>query len=171
MDTFLDVQSLVDERRKQENARLKTFNLILQQCFSQIKRYNKEKIYEMDFKIPKFQMGVPLYDVDALKNYLIHHITENGLKVIVLQDEYTLYISWKETDIDLEKYLKKKKSLTTSIFNDDGTPVASEMLDTVSPSTMRYRQAKQQQIMMERENRFAMQRSRFPAPAVPNNRY
>jgi hypothetical protein len=170
MDTFLDIQSLVDERRKQENARLQTFKQILQQCFTQIKRYNKDKIYEMDFKIPMFVMGVPRYDVEALKNYLVHHLVENGLKVIILHDGYTLYISWKETDINLEQYLKKKKSLATSIFNVDGTPVTTEQTDTVSPLTMRFRQAKQQQLMMERENRFAMQRERFPAPQ-PKNRY
>ena len=167
MDTFLDLQSLVDERRKQDNARLVTFNKILQQCFSQIKRYNKDKIYELDFKIPLFLLGFPRYDVEALKNYLVHHLTDNGLKVIILADGYTLYISWKETDINLVQYLKKKQSLATSIFNVDGTPITTEDTATVSPTTMLYRQAKQQQILEERENRFAMQRTRFPAPPPP----
>lgn len=172
METFLDIQSLVDERRKQENTRLKAFNTILQQCFSQIKRYNKDKIYELDFKIPMFLMGIPRYDVSALKNYLVHHLTENGLKVIVLADGYTLYVSWKETDINLEQYLKKKQSIATSIFNVDGTPITTEDTATVSPLTMRFRQVKQQQIMEERENRFNTQRDRFTAPQQqPRNRY
>jgi hypothetical protein len=170
MDTFLDLQALVDERRKQENGRLKTFNTVLQQCFSQIKRYNKEKIYDMDFKIPLFIIGVPLYDVDAMRNYLLHHLTENGLKVIMLKDNLTLYISWKETDINIEKYMNKKNRI--AMFNNDGMPTATETMATVSPSTMLYRQAKQQQIQTEREERLAMQRVRFPAPPPQrSNRY
>jgi hypothetical protein len=171
MDTFLDLQSLVDEKRKQDNGRLDTFKKILQQCFAQIKRYNKDKIYEMDFKIPRFQLSVPRYDIETLKNYLVHHLTDNGLKVIILADGYTLYISWKETDINLEQYLKKKQTLATSIFNLDGTPITTEDTATVSPMTMFYRQAKQQQMMTDRENRFSMQRSRFQAPQKPRNIY
>ena len=167
MDTFLDLQALVDERRKHENGKLQVFKSVLQQCFSQIKRYNKEKIYEMDFKIPLFVIGSPLYDVEALKNYLVHHLTENGLKVILLMDGLTLYISWKETDINLEKYLKKKK--TTAMFNPEGMPIDTEVTATVSPLTMKFRQAKQQQIQAEREGRFAVQRSRFSSPAPASN--
>ena len=161
MDTFLDLQQLVDERRKHENGRLNVFKTILQQCFSQIKRYNKDKIYELDFKIPLFQIGAPIYDVDALRNYLVHHLMENGLKVFILQDNLTLYISWKETDINLEKYLRKKKTVDQSLFKADGMPVATEVQNTVSPLTMKFRQEKQRQIQQERENRFMNQRSRF----------
>jgi hypothetical protein len=164
MDTFLDLQQLVDERRKHENGRLQVFKSILQQCFSQIKRYNKDKIYEMDFKIPLFQIGSPIYDVDALRNYLMHHLRENGLKVILLHDELTLYISWKETDINLEQYLRKKKTIDKSLFKADGMPVETTAQGTVSPLTMKFRQQKQKQIQSEREGRFAIQRSRFNAP-------
>lgn len=161
MDTFLDIQSLVDERRKHENGKLTVFKKVLQQCFAQIKRYNKDKIYEMDFKIPVFLIGAPIYDVKALKNYLIHHLTDNGLKVVLLADGLTMYISWKETDIDIEKYLQKKKTVSVSLFNVDGMPVTTQETNTVSPSTMKFRQEKQKQIQAERENRFNKQANRW----------
>lgn len=161
MDTFLDLQSLVEERRKHENARLNVFKQILQQCFNTIKRYNKEKIYEMDYKIPLFIIGAPKYDIGILKNYLTHHLIENGLKVIILADGYTLYISWRETDIDLEKYMQKKKSVETQLLNIDGFPVATEKTHTVSPSTMQFRIAKQKQLQEERQNRFTQQNNRW----------
>ena len=164
MDTFLDVQALVDERRKHENGKLNVFKKVLQQCFAQIKRYNKDKIYEMDFKIPVFLIGAPIYDVQALKNYLIHHLTDNGLKVVLLADGLTMYISWKEIDIDIEKYLQKKKTVSVSLFNVDGMPVTTSDTNTVSPSTMKFRQEKQKQIQAERENRFNLQANRWGAP-------
>ena len=164
MDTFLDLQSLVEERRKHENARLTVFKSILQQCFNIIKRYNKERIYEMDYKIPLFIVGSPKYDIDILKNYLIHHLVENGLKVIVLADGYTIYISWRETDINLEKYMKKKKYVEEHLLDVDGFPVSTERTNTVSPSTMQYRIAKQKQLQEERQSRFSQQQSRWSAP-------
>lgn len=171
MDTFLDVQALVDERRKHENGKLNIFKKVLQQCYAQIKRYNKDKIYEMDFKIPVFIIGAPIYDVQALKNYIIYHLTDNGLKVILLADGLTVYISWKETDIDIEKYLKKKKTVSVSLFNVDGMPVTTNVTSTVSPLTMKFRQEKQKQLQEERANRFNVQTNRFSAPVDPRFRY
>ena len=68
MDTFLDVQALVDERRKHENGKLNIFKKVLQQCYAQIKRYNKDKIYEMDFKIPvkNLQKGTRASDTEII---------------------------------------------------------------------------------------------------------
>lgn len=162
MDTFLDIQALVDERRKHENGRLTIFKSVLQQCYNIIKRYNKDKIYEMDYKIPIFIMGAPKYDFDTMKNYLMHHLIDNGLKVILLADNCTIYISWRETDINLEKYLKKKKVVEKDLFmKSDGFPVDDRETATVSPSTMIFRQNKQLQLQKDRENRFNYQRNRF----------
>ena len=162
MDTFLDIQALVDERRKHENIRLMTFKSILKKCYDTIKRYNKEKIYEMDYKIPTYLIGAPRYDFEILKNYLIHHLTENGLKVMMLDDGYTIYISWKETDINLEKYLNKKKTAEKDLcMKADGFPIETVQTNTVSPSTMKFRQEKQLQLQKERQERLLFQKNRF----------
>jgi len=168
MDTFLDIQELVKERRKHENGRLQIFKTVLQQCYNIIKRYNKEKIYEMDYKIPLFVLGCPKYDIDALKNYLLYHLKDNGLKVIVLKDGYTLYISWKETDIDLEKYLTRKRSMEQNLCMDQEGMPRQAKTEQVSLSTLKYRQEKQRQLQEARQNRFENQRERWP---VPPSRY
>jgi hypothetical protein len=161
MDHILDIDEIVSENKKQEHTRLGLFESMLLRCHSLIKRHNKERIREMEYTIPAFVYGKPKYDIDVLRNYLVHHLKDNGLRVDVL-DRYHLYISWKETDIDLARYIHRKTLIANrnrSIYMVDDTEAA---LPPSKVEMMKFRQDRQRELQRDREGRFAMQRQRKP---------
>ena len=186
MNQLLDIDELISENKRQESNRLGLFESILIQCHALIKRNNKDRIREMTYKIPAFVYGKPKFDIDVLRNYLVHHLRDNGLKVDIL-DRYHIYVSWKETDIDLSRYMQRKTGIQSRHNSsrgmlDNGTgPLTSPndryelmkfrqnkqrlMEKSQTPSRaeiLQLRQQKQQQIKNERANRFKMQRQQFP---------
>ena len=104
MDKILDIRELVKEDKKVEDVKLKIFADILSACHGLIRRYNAPpyRKKELVYQIPQFIYGKPRYNIDVLRNYLVYHLADNGLKVVALKD-YQLYISWKETDINLDR--------------------------------------------------------------------
>lgn len=161
MDTFLDLEEIVKENKRQESIRINIFKEILNNCFVLIRNKNKLRLREMHYNIPLFIMGKPLYDATALRNYLVHHLTDNGLKVVVMDDWKTLYISWKETDIDLDKFRSRKTVIDNKHRNTYMLGNACDMPSDFT-NTMKFRQAKQREIQNNRERRFEYQSSRFP---------
>ena len=116
MNQLLDIDELISENKKQESNRLDLFKTVLTQCHGLIKRHNKERIREMYYKIPAFIYGKPKYDMDVLRNYLVYHLEDNGLMVKII-DRYHLYVSWKESDIDLDKYMNRKSNIRNRYNN------------------------------------------------------
>ena len=185
MDQLLDIDELISENKRQENNRLSLFESILVQCHALIKRNNKDRIREMTYKIPAFVYGKPKFDIDVLRNYLIHHLRDNGLRVDII-DRYHIYVSWKETDIDLSRYMQRKTGIKrrndSSRMLDNGTgPLSSpndrfELMkfrqnqqrllnNSQQPSRfemLQMRQKKQQQMKQERASRFKLQQQQFP---------
>ena len=184
MDQLLDIDELISENKRQENNRLSLFESILIQCHALIKRNNKDRIREMTYKIPAFIYGKPKFDIDVLRNYLIHHLRDNGLRVDII-DRYHIYVSWKETDIDLSRYMQRKTVIKrrndSSRMLDNGTgPLFSpsdrfELMkfrqnqqrllhNRKQPSRfemLQMRQKKQQQMKQERSDRFKLQQKQF----------
>ena len=185
MDQLLDIDELISENKRQENNRLSLFESILVQCHALIKRNNKDRIREMTYKIPAFVYGKPKFDIDVLRNYLIHHLRDNGLRVDII-DRYHIYVSWKETDIDLSRYMQRKTVIKSrndsSRMLDNGTgPLSSpndrfELMkfrqnqqrllnNSQQPSRfemLQMRQKKQQQMKKNRADRFKLQQQQFP---------
>ena len=184
MDQLLDIDELISENKRQENNRLSLFESILIQCHALIKRNNKDRIREMTYKIPAFIYGKPKFDIDVLRNYLIHHLRDNGLRVDII-DRYHIYVSWKETDIDLSRYMQRKTIIKrrndSSRVLDNGTGPLSSPSDrfelmkfrqnqqrllqhSQQPSRfemLQMRQKKQQQMKQERSDRFKLQQQQF----------
>lgn len=170
MDQLLDVDELIGENKRQEGNRLALFEGILVQCHKLIQKNNKERIRDMQYTIPGFVFGKPKYNVDVLRNYLVWHLRDNGLRVDVL-DRHHLYISWKETDIDLERYMNRRALIEnrhSSIYMLD--TVGPQLAPTVTRQTrdrfqmLKYRQERQKEIQQERQQRFDLQKSRLPMP-------
>jgi hypothetical protein len=165
MDQLLDIDELIGENKKQENTRLSLFEGILTQCHKLIQKNNKERIREMYYNIPSFVFGKPKYNVDVLRNYIVWHLKDNGLRVDVL-DRYHLYISWKETDINLEKYMGRKTLIDnrhSSIYMlEAGEQIIRPTRETRNRfEMMKYRQERQKQIQSERQQRFDSQKTRL----------
>ena len=173
MDKILDIRELVKEDKRQEDVRLKIFSEILTGCHQLIRRYNAPpyRKKELVYQIPQFIYGKPRYDIDVLRNYLVYHLSDNGLKVVSLK-EYQLYISWKETDINLAKFIKRRQTVRQQKpeleVNKDCARADIDEPETYlgrpDPrnsdsfiNMLRFRQARQREIQDERQARFRKQ--------------
>ena len=166
MNQILDIGELVQENKRQENNRMSVFEEVLRNCHSLIKRYNKQRIREIHYSIPPMILGKPKYDLHVLRNYLVHHLRDNGLRVDQLSDT-VLYISWKETDIDLAKYLHRKTIIDNregNVYDINSCPTnvrpAGALKDQLD--MLKFRQERQRKLAQEREERFQYQKARYP---------
>ncbi len=121
MDKLLDLNEIIYDSKSRERGKLKLFEDILSKCHSQIKRYSREhKARECKFPVPFMVPGHPPYDAQVLINYLVYHVSDNGLYAKYIQSENKIYISWKDEDINIEKYQKRqfriKRSKASSVF-------------------------------------------------------
>lgn len=174
MEQLLDIDDIITENKRQENNRLSLFASMLTQCHNLIKKNNKERIREMTYTIPGFVFGKPKYNVDVLRNFIVWHLKDNGLRVEIL-DRHHIYISWKETDINLEKYMNRRtviKNSHSSIYMlnrgpNNGLSGVQPMINRETRNRfemMKYRQDRQKQIQGERQDRFDQQKQRLPLP-------
>lgn len=102
----INIDELFNTINDKNQKRLEKFDGILIKIHNRIK-YNSqlEKTY-CSYKIPEFIIGVPLYNINQLKNYLITSLKKNGFETIIFEPNI-LFISW--GDIDLKKLKKKPK--------------------------------------------------------------
>lgn len=114
MNTLLNLSELRHENKTRERARLDVFSTVLEQCHSQIKRYNKDhKVTECYFSVPMFIAGKPPYEINVLINYLLHHLRDNGL-FAEKRPGNQIFISWSDDDIDIHKYENRKNRIKSS---------------------------------------------------------
>lgn len=162
-DTFLDLEELIGENKKKETVRIALFKEILHKIHSHIREKNRNRIKCMHYTVPMFIPGKPMFDHAVLLNYLMHHLTENGF-LVRLVNQRTLYLSWDETDLNLEKFRQKKAELSHEVdemYLESNGGGGNYEHQRVTFQTMQDRQAKQRQIREEREQRLSYQKARF----------
>ena len=101
----LNINQLYETIDEKNNKRLNKFDEILQKIHKRIK-YNAgiEKTYCF-FQIPEFIIGVPLYNVDDLKKYIINSLERDGFRILYVDPNW-LFINW---DIRSKKNMKEIK--------------------------------------------------------------
>lgn len=115
MNKLLDLEEVVYENKKRERNRLAVFETVIDQCHAQIRRYNKEhKARTCLFSVPLVMPGRPPYDFDVLVNYLLYHLRDNGLHAQFMPETNQIYISWRDEDLDLEKYEQRRNRIRNS---------------------------------------------------------
>ena len=107
--TSLNIGELYETINNKNKVRMEKFDMILQRIHSRIK-YNArlEKTYCF-FQIPEFIIGVPLYNVSDLRNYIINSLKRNGFHILYIDPNW-VYISWSKEDRGkpVKKEVKKK---------------------------------------------------------------
>tara|TARA_Y100000817_G_C16847648_1_gene540706 strand:- start:1529 stop:1963 length:435 start_codon:yes stop_codon:yes gene_type:complete len=105
----LNINSLYQKMNENNIKRYKVFDDILKKLHHKIKYHaNLEKTFCF-FKIPGFIIGVPLYDIDDLKNYILKSLDNDGFKYIYIEPNW-LFISW---EIKNKKKIQKPKAKKT----------------------------------------------------------
>tara|TARA_B100000214_G_scaffold375038_1_gene359762 strand:- start:7568 stop:7996 length:429 start_codon:yes stop_codon:yes gene_type:complete len=102
----LNINGLYETIHQKNNIRLKKFDEILTKIHNRIKYNAKlEKTYCF-FHIPEFIIGVPLYNVGDLKNYVINSLKRDGFQILYIDPNW-LFINWDISTI--KKGVKQKK--------------------------------------------------------------
>ncbi len=112
MSSQLDINSLFETTNHKQLRRLETYDKILKQCHSRIKHYSKHEMTTCFFAIPEFQIGVPLYDVNELKTYMMNSLEKNGFTLMYMHPNW-LMIDWTAKKKSLQK-VKKATDITQS---------------------------------------------------------
>jgi len=104
----LNINDLYDTINSKNKVRMEKFNMILGKIHSRIKyNANLERTYCF-FQIPEFIIGVPLYNVLDLKNYLINSLKKNGFYILYVEPNW-LFINWDFSTMKAPKKQVKKQ--------------------------------------------------------------
>ena len=112
MSSQLDINSLFETTNHKTLKRLETYDKILQQCHARIKHYSRFEKTTCFFAIPEFIIGIPLFDIDELRLYMMNSLEKNGFKLMYLHPNW-LMIDWTEKKKSLQK-VKKATDITQS---------------------------------------------------------
>lgn len=94
----LNINDLYETIDEKNTKRLEKFDGILKNIHSRIKYYAKLERTFCFFQIPEFIIGVPLYNVSDLRDYVMKSLKRNGFHIVYIDPNW-LYISWAKEDI------------------------------------------------------------------------
>lgn len=109
MPPKLSIYELYSMKKKKDSRKEKSFDTILDSCHKKIKKIASAGGMNIFFEIPYIVIGLPLYNIDLCRDYIVDCLKKNGLLVQILPPPTTniLYISWDPFDINI----KNKKCL------------------------------------------------------------
>ena len=120
----LNINHLYETMYEKNNCRLSKFDDILKKVHQRIVcQARLEKTYCF-FQVPEFIFGVPLYNVNDLRQYLINSLQKNGFKLLYIEPNW-LFITWeykkpKTYQPDKGKKDKKKDYKLTNDYKPTG---------------------------------------------------
>lgn len=89
----LNINELYGKINEKNMKRFEIFDDILKKIHIRIKyNANLEKTFCF-YHIPEFIIGVPLYNINDLRNYLMNSLKKNGFKLLYVEPNW-LFITW-----------------------------------------------------------------------------
>ena len=127
----LNINELYDSINTKNFKRLKKFDDILLQIHRRIKYHAELEQTFCLYNIPEFIFGIPLYNVNDLKNYIMNTLKKNGFKILYFHPN-TIFISWDvENKIQNKDKSKRNKNKNNNFklideYNPNGNFIYSE---------------------------------------------
>ena len=101
----LNINELYSKINEKNMKRFEIFDDILKKIHTRIKyNANLEKPFCV-YHIPEFIIGVPLYNINDLRNYLMNSLKKNGFKLLYVEPNW-LFITW---EINPKKVIQTPK--------------------------------------------------------------
>jgi hypothetical protein len=123
----LNIHKLYESSRRKELSKFETFDKILKRCHNKITLYAENRKTECIYEVPEFIIGVPLYDINELKEYIISSLNKNGFILKQLPPNW-IYISW-DIENKKKKNVKIEKKIKDFRFVEDYNPSGSFILN------------------------------------------
>ena len=119
----LNINDLYDSINNKNFKRLKKFDDILVQIHRRIKYHAELEQTFCIYVIPEFIFGIPLYNINDLKNYIMETLKKNGFKLMYFHPN-TIFISWDVANKLQNKGEKKRKIIIINKYRmiDDYNP-------------------------------------------------
>ena len=139
----LNINDLYKTSHEKNIKRLEKFDGILQQVHKRIVNTSKSEKTYCFFHIPEFIIGVPLYNIDDLKNYIINSLKKNGFKIMYIEPNW-VFISWevkKPTSSQHLKQERKKKETSDYKLIDEYKPSGGLIYNSNDMQSMRDKSA------------------------------
>ena len=107
----IDMKELYSTINQKTLRRMELYDFILKKCHSRI-LYNSglQRTYCF-YQIPEFVIGVPLYDIIELRNYVMNSLKTNGFEILYIEPNW-LFIYW---NVKGAKSLTKNTNITKKI--------------------------------------------------------
>lgn len=104
MSTLINIYSLRKKKSQRESRRLEIYQTVLKKCHRRIQLVAESSKDEasMFFVIPTVMVGMPTYDITSCGEYITHHLSMNGFRVLLLTPEQ-LFISWSHIKFNPER--------------------------------------------------------------------
>ena len=124
----LNINKLYETAKKKELNKFENFDKLLIRCHNKIKAYADNHKTECLYKVPSFTIGIPLYDIDELQEYIISSLVKNGL-IVNQHPNNWLYISWDIKNKEKKKNSIKKQDSTNYRVVEDYNPSGAFMIN------------------------------------------
>ena len=107
----INMKELYSTINQKTLRRMELYDSILKKCHSRI-LYNSglQRTYCF-YQIPEFVIGVPLYDIIELRNYVMNSLKTNGFEILYIEPNW-LFIYW---NVKGAKSLTKNNNVTKKI--------------------------------------------------------
>ena len=111
----LKMHDLFEKSNQKQLKRMEIYDEVLVKCHKRI-QYNSqlERTYCF-YQIPEFILGVPLYNINEMKEYIINSLKKNGFQIMYIDPNW-IFINWghqlgmkKLVNKTLKKENKKKE--------------------------------------------------------------
>lgn len=127
---IFELQNSVSHKKE---LRKNVFLTILNKCHTKIKEAARNELYLCYYEVPRYVVGLPLYNLEDCIKFIINQLVQNGFVVEQLYNTY-LVISWfpnnmmenKPEEINIEKsndmllkYIPYKDSSGNFVLNVD----------------------------------------------------
>jgi len=133
----LNINDLYDSINNKNFKRMKKFDDILVQIHRRIKYHADLEQTFCLYSIPEFIFGIPLYNINDLKKYIMDTLKKNGFKLMYFHPN-TIFISWDvENKIKNKDDSKKKKNNKNFRLIDDYNPQGNFVYNQTALLNMR----------------------------------
>ena len=132
----LNINDLYDSINNKNFKRMEKFDNILLQIHRRIKYHADLEQTFCLYNIPEFIFGIPLYNVNDLKKYIINTLKKNGFKILYFHPN-TIFISWDVENKIKDKNNKKNKKNKNFKLIDEYNPKGNFVYNETSLLNMR----------------------------------
>ena len=111
----LNINDLYDTINNKNSKRLKKFDDILLKIHQRIKYHAELEQTYCIYCIPEFIFGVPLYNINDLKNYIMNTLKKMGLNYYIFIQILYLYLGMLRKKYKINLNLKRKNKIMVTL--------------------------------------------------------